>query len=267
MDVDGADLELITREPDGPQVGAPILLVHGAWHGAWAWEETFLPYLASRGRRVLAVSLRGHGKSPLRGSLRRVRIRDYVDDVRRTVAAIEPAPVIVGHSMGGLVVQKLLEAPQAPAAVLLGSVPPRGPWGASFRVARRMPLTFLRANLTLSLYPLVATPSRARTVLFSRGTPVATVEGVAPRLQDESYLAYLDMLLFARPDPRKVRTPILVIGGSDDLLFPPRDARVTAKAYGTEARIIPDTGHDAMLEPRWQEAAAAMLAWLAERGV
>jgi pimeloyl-ACP methyl ester carboxylesterase len=71
------------------------------------------------------------------------------------------------------------------------------------------------------------------------------------------------MLLFARPDPKKVQTPIQVIGGSDDLLFPPKDVRATARAYQTEPLLLPETGHDMMLERRWQEAADAMLDWLA----
>jgi hypothetical protein len=263
--MDDTRLEVIGREPEGTPIGAPVLLVHGAWHGAWAWEDTFLPYLAERGRRVSALNLRGHGASRLDGSLRRVRLRDYVEDVRSAAASLPEPPVLVGHSMGGLVVQKLLETHAAPAAVLLASVPPRGPWGASVRVARRMPLAFLRANLTMSLYPLVSNADRTRTVLLSRHTPDETVQHVAARVQDESYLAYLDMLLSARPNRRKVRTPILAIGGSEDLLFPPGDVTATARAYAAPSVLVPETGHDVMIEPRWREAADAMLGWLEER--
>jgi pimeloyl-ACP methyl ester carboxylesterase len=42
----------------------PLLFVHGAWHGAWCWDEYFLDFFAGRGYRALAVSLRGHGNSP-----------------------------------------------------------------------------------------------------------------------------------------------------------------------------------------------------------
>jgi pimeloyl-ACP methyl ester carboxylesterase len=124
-----------------------------------------------------------------------------------------------------------------------------------------MPLTFLWANLTMSLGPLVATPDRTRTVLFTPGTPQETIDRVAPRVGDESYLAYLDMLLFGRPDPRKVGTPILVVGGASDFLFPPKDSNTTARAYDGPAHIVPESGHDLMLEERWREAADAMLDW------
>jgi len=261
------DLELLTREPDGPSSGSPLLLVHGAWHGAWAWQDRWVPYLASQGRRVHSLSLRGHGASPLKGALRWVRIRHYVDDVRRTIDTLGSSPVIVAHSMGSFVVQNLLQAHQAPAAVFLCPVPPGGPWGATFRTIRRMPLTFLWANLTMSLGPLVSTPDRTRTVLFTPDTPQETIDRVAPHVGDESYLAYLDMLLLARPDPRKVRTPVLVVGGGADFLFPPSDSETTARAYGTTAHVVPDSGHDLMLETRWQEAADAMLGWLGAQGL
>jgi hypothetical protein len=67
-------------------------------------------------------------------------------------------------------------------------------------------------------------------VLFTPGTPQDAIDAVAPRVQDESYLAYLDMLLFARPDPPKVRTPILVVSDGSDFLFPPASAQSTARA-------------------------------------
>src|SRR6476661_688640 len=60
-------LELITRTPAGTAYPTPILFVHGAWHGAWCWEEHFLDFFAERGHRVAALDLRGHGASPLRG--------------------------------------------------------------------------------------------------------------------------------------------------------------------------------------------------------
>ncbi len=65
---DGPALEWIEAEPAGEPRGAPLLFVHGAFGGAWMFEEIFLPHLARRGRRAAAVSLRGHGRSQGGGS-------------------------------------------------------------------------------------------------------------------------------------------------------------------------------------------------------
>ena len=52
---------MITRQPSGVQKPYPIVFVHGAWHGAWCWEEHFLDYFAQHGYVVLAFDLRQHG--------------------------------------------------------------------------------------------------------------------------------------------------------------------------------------------------------------
>ena len=57
-------LEVIDKGPSRESDKAPLLFVHGAWHGAWGWDEHFLDFFAAKGYRSLAVSLRGHGKSP-----------------------------------------------------------------------------------------------------------------------------------------------------------------------------------------------------------
>ena len=56
-------LELLEAVPDGEARGAPLLLAHGAFGGAWMWREIFMPVFAAAGRRVVAFSIRGHGAS------------------------------------------------------------------------------------------------------------------------------------------------------------------------------------------------------------
>ncbi len=104
----------------------PLLFVHGGWHAAWCWEDHFLDFFAENGFRAVAVSLRAHGKSATSQRLRTCSIADYVDDVRTAAAGLDIQPVIVGHSMGGFVVQKFLETHHAPACVLMASAPPNG---------------------------------------------------------------------------------------------------------------------------------------------
>jgi len=63
---------------------------------------------------------------------------------------------------------------------------------------------------------------------------------------------------------KQTKRPLLVIGGETDTVFPVKNVQDTAKAYGTEAIIVPDTAHDMMLEPRWQETADHIVHWVRE---
>jgi len=235
--------------------------VHGSWHASWCWEEHFLDWFAGRGFRVAALDLRGHGSSPARGWFKTRRMRHYVEDVAEVAATFDVPPIVIGHSMGGMVVQKFLEKHDAPAAVLLASGPPRGVIGVTLRIARRHPLTFLRANATWSLYPIVEDPDDARALFFGSGTDDVTALGYTSRLQDESYVAFLDMLVLDLPKPKRVTTEVLVLGGEQDTIFPPPDVHRTAKAYGTTA-VMFDGAHDLMLEPCWPEVAETIADWL-----
>jgi pimeloyl-ACP methyl ester carboxylesterase len=254
------NLELISRRAGGH--ATPLLFVHGAWHGAWCWDVHFLDFFARNGYDAHALSLRGHGESGGRERLRWTRIRDYVDDVASVARQLGTRPVVIGHSMGGFIVQKYLADYAAPAAVLLASVPPQGVMRTTFRLAARRPVAFAKANLTLSMYPLVATPELAREAFFSRNLDEATVHLYWSKLQDESYRGFLDMLALDLPKPAQVKTPLLVLGGAADSIFFPWQIEATGRAYNTRAECLPGIAHDMMLEPRWQDAADRILAWL-----
>ncbi len=78
-------LELLERRPAKPRLKTPVLFVHGAYTGAWCWEDYFLPYFAEQGIHAFAVSLRGHGRSEGRQMLAATSLADYVDDHRARV--------------------------------------------------------------------------------------------------------------------------------------------------------------------------------------
>lgn len=233
----------------------PVLLVHGAWHASWCWTEYWTDYLADRGYTSHALDLRGHGRSP--GSLRRASIRDYVNDVRTVAQSLAERPVIVGHSMGGFVTQHYLSRFRARAGVLMASVPNHGVLPATVRVARRYPGAFLRANATLNLGPIVDDPGRATSLLFAPQTPDEYAQRYVHRVQDESYLAFVEMI-FMRPKPKQVRDPLFVIGAGNDAIFTPKEIHRTAEAYGTTATMFEGVGHDMMLDTRWEEPAACV---------
>jgi pimeloyl-ACP methyl ester carboxylesterase len=226
-------------------------------------DEFFLPYFASRGYACYAPSLRGHGGSSGRDRLRWTRLREYVDDVADTAAQLPDQPVLVGHSMGGFLVQKYLEQHTAAGAVLIASFPPTGALRAALYILRRHPIPFVQANLSLSLAPVVATPELARDLFFSASMPDEQVKKYQQRLQDESYQALLDLVALDLVKTRRVnRVPMLVVGAEDDSVVSPRQIRRTAARYDTQAEFFPDMGHGMMLETGWQAVADRIISWL-----
>ena len=254
-------IELIRHPAKNGNKSTPILFIHGAWHGAWCWEEYFLPYFASKGYDAYALSLRGHGNSEGREGLRWWSISDYVDDVSQVVGQINKIPILVGHSMGGLIVQKYLQSHRVPAAVLLAPVPTTGAMMTTLKIAKRHFWAYLKALSTLSLYPVIGTPELAREAFFSEKISTAKLETYYKKLQDESFRGFLEMI-FCLPKPSKVRDPILLIGAMNDMIFSQRQMEATAHAYHSTAQMLSNTAHDVMLEDRWKDAAAIILNWL-----
>ncbi len=254
-------LELISKQPEHRKHETPLLLIHGAWHGAWCWNDGFMDYLVDQGWEVNAMSLRGHGLSEGRAKLRFTSMADYVADVEQVVNSMKVPPILVGHSMGGGVVQKYLETQEAPGAVLLASLPPSGTWPFNLRVIRRHPMAYLRLNLTMSAWPLVETPELVREWFYSASVSEEQILRHHERLQDESFRAALDMLILNLPKPIKVNAPILVLGGEKDVIFTVPEVQKTAKAYGTEAIIFPGMAHNLMSEPGWEKVADRIMQW------
>jgi len=260
-------LELVTADPKGQARPTPILCVHGMWHAAWCWSAHFLPYLAQHAYRAHALSLRGHGGSEGRAQLRWTPLRAFVSDVAQVVDQLERPPVLVGHSMGGLIVQKYLESHQVPAAVFLASAPPRGLLPATLRMARRHPLAVLKSVLTLSLIHNVGTLELYKQALLSDNVPEHELKAYHDQIQDESFRAYLDMLALDLPRPEKVHTPLLVLGTKADNLIACGEVEATARAYHTQAEFFPGMGHAMMLDAGWQAVADRILAWLDAQGL
>ncbi len=265
-------LELIIREPAETLHETPLLFVHGIHHGAWCYDEYMLPYFAQRGFVAGAVSLRGHGSSPITGSLRWTRVQHYVADVEQAAQQIAKKygarPVIIGHSMGGLVTQKFLEKHAAPAGVLLAAVPPHGILPAFLRALRRYPADVLLGTVTLNLSRIALHSAESvRWAFFSPEMPEAEVQKHYARMCEESYMVFFDMLLFALPRPSRVKKPVLVIAAERDTLFKTWEEERLAQAYSGDYKLIPGMAHDVMLEKDWQQAADHIIGWLREKGI
>ena len=255
-------LEIISKYPVENTRSTPLLFVHGTLHTAACWDVHFLDYFAQHGFAAHALNLRGHGNSEGREKLRWTRIADFVNDVANTVRQLPSPPVLIGHSMGGFIIQKYLEHHDVPAAVLLSSASPAGLLPTAMRTARRQPWVFAKINLTLSLKPLLARPQLLGEAFFSKDLPDELLVKYWEQTQDDSFMAFLDMVALDLPKPGKVRTPVLVLGAGRDNMIGPREVEATARAYNTQAEIIPGVAHNSMLEQKWQSVAERILAWL-----
>ncbi len=267
-------LEVISRQPpekvSTTETGAgtrprntPLLFLHGAYAAAWCWDEHFLAHFAAQGYDCHAVSFSGHGGSPGRDRLDSFGIDHYVRDVATVAAQLPAAPVLVGHSMGGMVAQKYLESHEAAGMVLLASVPPQGLWAAALGLAFQKPGLMNDLNRLLGGGKVAL--DTLRTAMFAQPVTTEDLARWYRRMQPESHRAIWDMTLFNLPSKSRMRLPpLLVLGAEHDHLIPPSQVAMTARHYGVEAEIFPGMGHGMMLERDWQRVAGRILDWLEE---
>jgi pimeloyl-ACP methyl ester carboxylesterase len=161
------DLEIINRKPKSARFATPLLFVHGTGHGAWCWAEHFLPYFADHGFDSYAVSLRGHGKSEGREKLKWTSIADFVTDLAQAAAKLPASPVVIGHSLGGLVVYKYLEKFSAPACIMVAPSPSEGMFLSGSRLFLKDPWLFAKVAFYQDYAVMFATPELAKKFLFS----------------------------------------------------------------------------------------------------
>lgn len=257
------DLEVIARRPTGRARSIPLLFVHGGFAGAWCWDEYFLPWFVDRGYAAHAVSLRGHGGSGGRAELNAWGIEDYVEDVARTVEAMDRPPVLVGHSMGGYVAQKYLEDGEAAGLVLMASVPPRGLAGPGLSLAMWNPSVAFSIGSIQNAGKLWGSVAPLRDALFSDRMPDDRATEFLSRMGAESSRAMADMFngswLGGGVDPT---VTALVLGADQDDLIPSPFVRATARSYGVTPHVFEELGHLMMLDTGWEAVAQRMLDWL-----
>lgn len=261
-------LEIFRSQPaDKPSPHAPILFVHGAYCGAWIWAEKFMPYFAARGFSCHAVSLRGHGGSE--GILTWASLEDYVSDVE-TAAKDLDAPVIIGHSMGGLIAQYYITTRPARGAVLLSTLPPSGLASSAMHMSMVAPDVLWQLGLLQSLGPNAISASVIHRAFFTDQTPPAEVEHLMPRLQAESHRANTELLCPSQPQPPVdgTTTPVLVVGGDADVFLPVSAFREAATYFKADLEILHGAPHGLMLDTAWwKKAADTIIAWLEKKGL
>ncbi|HET9426378.1 MAG TPA: alpha/beta hydrolase [Gemmatimonadaceae bacterium] len=239
------------------EVGPPLLFVHGYFGRAIAFER-MMESLAGKGHRCVAIDLRGHGDSMPARNLGRISVHEYTDDVERVARELGD-PVIIGHSMGGLLAQLAAVRGVARGIVLLSPAPPRGIPVLSLKLALHQ-YKYMPAILTSR----VVVPGRSdlRALVLNR-VPEAEREVVLDLLVPDSGRAAREMSVVGVPiDRAKVEVPVLVIAGDDDLFIPLSRSQRVARRYGAELRVAPGRGHMLILEPGYEELCGWIEAWI-----
>ena len=259
-------LEVLSCYPTGPSRPVPLLFVHGAYMAAWCWAEFFLPWFAERGWEAHAVSLRGHGASPGRDSLDAASLDDYVADVLLAAKGLGRPPILIGHSMGAIVVQRAARQCGAPGMVLLAPVPRHGLAGCLFSLVMRDPALFFALNAMQLGGDGAPAVSRVRDYLFSASVSESDVRRYLRRTQRESQRALLDLTwpqhLWIRPS---IGLPALVAGAANDAFFFAHAIEEAARFHGAQPKVFAQMAHEMMLEPGWKAVAEHVHAWLEER--
>jgi non-heme chloroperoxidase len=244
----------------------PILFIPGFFATAWVYES-YLPFFAERGYPGFALNLRGRPGSALPSGtmLGSVSLNDFIDDARQVARWLGERlgrPIVVGHSMGGLIAQKLAEEGLARALVLLSPAPPRGISVMSGRLLRRQ-LRYLPAILrSQRVVPRLADMKE----LVLNRVPNEEQEAAFARFVSDSGRAGRD-LSFGRVsvDPERIRAngcPVLVVTSDDDRFIPPRIAKRIAQRYRAPVYMARGHGHLMLREPGWSEPATFIAGWL-----
>jgi pimeloyl-ACP methyl ester carboxylesterase len=255
-------LEVISRLPEG-KPRATLLFVHGAWHGAWCWEDFFMPYFQEAGYAAYALSLRGHGQSG--GTAQGATTADYAQDLLQVVMALDEPPILIGHSMGGYVIQKYLENYPAEGAVLMASVAP-APFSKPIRMVSTPVVAVATALFGKKLITGPRKPETVKKTLFTPDMPDELVEKYAKLLCGESMVHYVEVMA-ARPlNVNQIkRVPILIQTNAHDTMQRILCNEKTVETYGADHQIFYNTAHDMMLGVNWKEVADGILTWLEKR--
>ncbi|MEO5699034.1 MAG: alpha/beta fold hydrolase [Casimicrobiaceae bacterium] len=259
-----AHLEVRSRIPERASADRPpLLFVHGGFCDGWCWEPYFLPWFASQGYACHALSLRGHGTSGGRDSLFLAGLDDYAADVERVAALLPAPPVLIGHSMGAAVVERLLATRPVRAAALLAPVPPAGLMVVAARLAAAPPDYLMQLNpLDPGRLP-VAVLLALEPYYFSETVRPAIRAEAARHIGEESPRALFDLSLRLHWQlPERRNPPLLVLGAEGDCISTPEDVHATARHHGVEAVIVKGLAHLMMLDKHWLRAARPIAAWL-----
>lgn len=249
----------------------PLVMIHGAFCGPWSFDSFRKPFEAA-GYDVQAPVLRHHdcGQSPP-AALGKVSLLDYARDLESLIDTLGAAPVLVGHSMGGLLAQMLAARGKARALVLLA---PSAPWGVLpstiFEVASAQTLLFsggdYRGTVIPPSYQIAAAHSLDKLPRDERSRVYARFVPESGQATFEIMNWTFDLRRAAHVRARDVACPVLCLAGSDDKINPPSTVARIAARYRGRALFEQVEGHSHWLigEKGHDKIAARAVQWLGE---
>lgn len=241
-------------------------MVHGAFCGGWTFDSLRQPFEAA-GHQVLCPDLRGHEADAAPNAVGGVSMRDYSKDVVALCRSLDQPPILLGHSMGGLVAQMAAARTELRALVLLA---PSGPWGVTGSSMEEA-VTALGVAMVGPFWNQAVTPDRALMRNFSLDrVPRQERSKMLDRLSRESGKAvwetlnwWLDPFMTTRLPTGPLKAPSLVLVGEKDVVHPPATVRQTAERIGAEFQLMVGMSHWLPGEPGWEDVAETVRAFLA----
>ena len=243
----------------------PVLMVHGAFCGGWAFDALRRPFEAA-GYGVHVPDLPGH--APGRGALDVTgrSVRDYADAVVGAAKALGAPPLIVGHSLGGLVAQ--MAAARTPVAGLI-LLAPSPAWGQALSSPLELSAGAALAAVRGPYWLQAVEPDWPVVRQFSFDRLAETeARRLYARMVPESGRALFEVLNWwldptaASTAPGRLDRPCLVMVGEGDRVNPPETAQATAHRLGAACRVLAGRSHWLMGDDE-PEVADFALGWAA----
>jgi pimeloyl-ACP methyl ester carboxylesterase len=245
-------------------MAAPIIMVHGAFSGGWSFDDFRGPFEAA-GHLCQAIDLPGHANGGDRASVTGLSMSQYAAATATAVKACATPPILIGHSLGGLVAA--MAAQRAPVSRLI-MLAPSAPWGVSGSTleegASAISLYSLGAYWAQPIdpdaglareYSLDRFPDEQRKAAFSRMGPESG------RALWEVFNWWLDPFMTTLVNP--IEAPVLAMAGGRDVVHPAATVRQTAGRLGAALKVFPEMSHWLPGEPGWEAVADACLDFIA----
>ncbi|KQC13321.1 MAG: alpha/beta hydrolase [Desulfuromonas sp. SDB] len=247
-------------------------MVHGMWGGSWCWDN-YIRYFTNKGFDCVPVILRHHQNNPGQKSpveLGFTSISDYADDITELITKLDHLPVLMGHSMGGLIGQILASRGLVDKLILLAPAPPRGINALYFSVVKSFLSLLTRYQFWKK--PHRISYSNAEYALFNQ-LPVEQRREVYDKFVYESGRAALEIGLWwldveknTEVDEAEVKCPVLVLTGTEDRMVPPAVAKKIAEKYKKVSTYMEFNHHAHWLvgEPGWEKIAGKIDQWISK---
>lgn len=239
-------------------VKPPVLFLHGVF-GSPSLLEPWTTFFENAGFECHAPAL--PGREPTDDDvLARTGIQECFEVAVAAFDRLDTAPVVIGHSMGGLLTQKLAAARRPRAAVLLASIPP----GVLWPQLRPLPHLFPLMPKIMAGKPFRPSDRTLREVPLNT-LPRDEQDALLPRLVRDSGRVFREMSMGAsstRVDARAVTCPVLCVSAGEDRNVAPWISRRLAARYGAEHQVHPGLPHWIVAQSAVDEVAPPVLDWL-----